>query len=240
MIPLLRPDWSAPERVHALGTTRAGGVSRAPFDSLNLGASGGDDPDSVAANRALLRECLPSEPGWIRQVHGHRVVRRENLGPSEKADALVCSTPGLACTLLTADCLPVLFCDLAGTEVAAAHAGWRGLAAGVLEATLERMVAEPAEVLAWIGPGISCEAYAVGPELRSALLDSYPDAGDAFPLRQGQLFADLAAIARLALGQAGVCRVTGGGFCTHADQRRFFSFRRDGRTGRMATSIWLS
>lgn len=241
MIPVVRPDWPAPGGVRAFATTRAGGVSEGPYARLNLGAATGDEPGRVAENRRRFAALLPSAPGWIRQVHGAGVVRREALDshtdPPE-ADALVCHTPGLACTILTADCLPVLLCDAEGIRVAAAHAGWRGLVAGVLQATVAAMDADPARLLAWIGPGIGPLAYTVGEDFQAAVLERYPRAGRALSRHAGRLHADLPAIARIALAEAGVHAVHGGDLCTHADSERFYSYRRDVRTGRMATSIW--
>jgi len=216
-----------------------GGVSKPPYASFNLGARCGDESDAIAANRQRFRQLLPSEPGWVRQVHGAVVVARESVAGNVEADGLVCATPGLACTILTADCLPVLLCDHEARHVAAAHAGWRGLVAGVLEASVAAMAVEAHRLMAWIGPGISVQAYEVGPELRTEVLRKYPGAGDAFETRGGRLFADLAGIAGLALRHAGVGSITTGDFCTYTDETRFYSYRRDGRTGRMATTIWF-
>ena len=236
----IEPSWEAPANVHAFTTTREGGISRAPFDSFNLGARCGDEPARVHANRNRFQLWLPSSPGWLRQVHGRQVVDRSKFAEEEpEADAAVAFSPGLACTILTADCLPVLFCDREGSRVAAAHAGWRGLAGGVLEATVTALETDPANLVAWLGPGIGPKAFEVGAEVREQFLSVYPGCSEAFETRDGSLFADLYAIARLALADAGVSRVSGGQHCTHADQNRFYSYRRDGRTGRMATVIWF-
>jgi YfiH family protein len=238
------PDWPAPSVVQARVTTRSGGVSAAPFDSFNLGTHVGDQPEAVAANRALLRQHLPAEPLWLEQVHGI-AVETADAGGGEKgvvcADASVARTPGVVCTVMTADCLPVLFCDAAGTVVAAAHAGWRGLVAGVLEATLTRMAVAPDQVMAWLGPAIGPTAFEVGDEVRAAFVAVDPAATAAFVAREapGKWLADLFTLARLRLARAGVRRVYGGGLCTFNDADRFFSYRRDGKTGRFASLIWL-
>lgn len=237
---VLLPDWPAPSRVRALVTTRAGGVSKGPYASMNPADHVGDDPAAVAENRARLRRLLPAEPFWLEQVHGSAVCRWEAGGP-RRADACVSRTPGAVCAVLTADCLPVLLTDQAGTVVAAAHAGWRGLCAGVLERTLAAMGTDPGRILAWLGPAIGPAAFQVGDEVRAAFLAVDCATHAAFrPDVPGKWRADLYALARLALGRAGVHAVYGGGFCTYADPARFFSYRRDGVTGRMASLIWLA
>lgn len=247
-MPFIEPDWPAPARVQALCTTRAGGCSAAPFDSLNLATHVGDDEKAVTANRAALAAVLPvgARIQWLEQVHGRSVVEAAATGTAPQADAAWSGDALLACAVMTADCLPVLLCDQGGSRVAAAHAGWRGLAAGVLEATLAGMGSDPAQVLAWLGPAIGPSAFEVGPEVRSAYLDT---AGPhevqtaacfrSNPLRDGYFFADLYALARLQLAASGVDRVYGGGLCTYGDSGRFFSYRRDGITGRMASLILL-
>ena len=233
------PDWPAPAGVRAAVTTRAGGVSLPPYDSLNLGTNTDDSPEAVAENRRLLRHALalPAEPAWLWQVHGVTVVRAERA-PAE-ADASWTDRPGVVCAVLTADCLPVLFCDRAGEAVAAAHAGWRGLANGVLEATVAAMGCPPAELMAWLGPAIGPDAFEVGDEVRARFLAQDAACGDCFrPSPQGRWLADLYALARRRLRTLGLERVYGGGFCTFHDRERFFSYRRDGRTGRMASLIW--
>ena len=242
---LIRPAWPAPARVHAVATTRAGGASGAPWASLNLGDHVGDDVAHVERNRELLRDALelPGDPAWLQQVHGTAVVQAMSAGPRRVADASWTSAPGTVCAVLTADCLPVLFCNRAGTHVAAAHAGWRGLAAGVLESTVGWLAADgvrPDALLAWLGPAIGPHSYEVGADVRDAFLRTDPSAAAAFqPGRPGHWFLDLYAAARLRLERAGVGSISGGGFCTLADPQRFFSHRRDGVTGRQATLIWL-
>lgn len=236
----LHPDWPAPPAVRAVSTTRMGGASRAPFDSLNLGDHVGDDPDAVAENRARLRNLagMPVEPLWLRQVHSARAVSAEASPGSPEADACV-ATGGAVCVVMTADCLPVLFCDRSASRVAAAHAGWRGLHGGVLEATVA-MLGPPDGLMAWLGPAIGPESFEVGPEVRAAFLDAAAEDASAFrPSTGDRWLADIYTLARSRLRRAGVEAVYGGGFDTFRDARRFFSYRRDGRTGRMASAIWL-
>ncbi|MDR0634095.1 MAG: peptidoglycan editing factor PgeF [Azoarcus sp.] len=237
------PDWPAPRAVRALVTTRLGGHSKAPYDSFNLGTHVGDDPAAVAANRASLRRHLPAGPCWLEQVHGTEVALAGGDGREApiRADAAVARVAGAVCAVMTADCLPVLFCDDDGTVVAAAHAGWRGLAAGVLEATLAAMAAPPARVMAWLGPAIGPTAFEVGEEVRTAFLACDPDARAAFTARkmEGKWLADLFALARRRLARAGVERVYGGGVCTFTESGRFYSYRREGTTGRFASLVWL-
>jgi len=234
----IRPDWPAPVNVRALMTTRAGGVSAAPWASLNLGDHVGDAPAHVAANRARLRELLPAEPAWLKQVHSARVV--EAGSGDIEADASFSRTPGQICAVLTADCLPVLFCDRAGSVVAAAHAGWRGLANGVLETTVAAMAVRPDDILAWMGAAIGPQAFEVGDDVRNAFLTRHPDTAAAFVAQgaPGKWLADIYALARIRLAHAGVRAVSGGGRCTFGESGTFFSSRRDGATGRMAAVIW--
>lgn len=239
---LIAPAWPAPARVQACFTTRQGGVSVAPYNSLNLGTHVGDDPAAVAENRARVSALLPAEPLWLEQVHGTEVCSDARPG-LRTADAAVTRVPGRVCAVMVADCLPVLLCDRAGSVVGAAHAGWRGLAAGVLARTVAAMACAPDQVLAWIGPAIGPQAFEVGPEVRDAFLAEDDGLGLAFrPGREDRLWCDLPALARAMLARAGVlpASVTGGGYCTVSDPARFFSFRRDGRTGRMAGLIWLA
>ncbi len=234
----LEPDWSVASRVRAVSTRRGGGVSAAPYDSLNLGDHVGDAPAAVAENRGRLRlaAALPAEPLWLNQVHGTRVVDLDQGPPEGGADAAFTRRPGRVCAVLSADCLPVL---LAGDGVVAAvHAGWRGLAAGVLEATLAALEVPPASLSAWLGPAIGPVHYEVGAEVRDALVRS-PDALHAFSTNaRGRFMADLPLLARQRLAAAGVLRIHGGSDCTYGNPG-FFSHRRDGRTGRQATLIWL-
>lgn len=236
----LRPAWPAPANVRALVTTRSGGVSSAPWASLNLGDHVGDDPVAVAENRRLLRALLPDEPRWLRQVHGVDCVAADSAPPDCTADAAFTRQRGVVCTVLTADCLPVLLCDAAGVVVAAAHAGWRGLVAGVLERTIAAMAVTPAEVLAWIGPGIGPTAFEVGAEVRDAFVAQAPEAAQAFVTRGGgKYLCDLPGLARQRLARLGIRHLASADLCTFADAERFYSYRREGVTGRFASLIWL-
>lgn len=237
---IIKPDWPAPAAVQALVTTRAGGVSLPPYDSLNLGDHVGDDPVAVVLNRQRLRALLPAEPRWLKQVHGTVVAKADMIVEPVEADAAVSFTAGMVCAVLTADCLPVLFCDRQGTRVAAAHAGWRGLAAGVLEAAAAAMQCPSSDILAWLGPAIGPQAFEVGEEVREAFVRDLPAAARAFTPRQsGKWLADIYELARLRLARAGVREVYGGGLCTYSDSERFYSYRREKATGRMAALVWL-
>ncbi len=254
---MIIPDWPAPENVQSLVTTRNvdmaaapsvfGGMSQPPYDRFNLGDHVGDDQAAVAANRACLRKHCPAEPVWLKQVHGTAVVTAGvALGAADaatgtpEADASVAFTPNRVCVVLTADCLPVLFCNRDGSVVAAAHAGWRGLAAGVLESTVTAMQTPPQEILAWLGPAIGSAAFEVGDEVRAAFVNDLADTEVAFrATAPGKWLADIYMLARMRLARAGVKAVYGGGFCTYTDAARFYSYRRDKQTGRMASLIWL-
>ncbi|AYG09887.1 peptidoglycan editing factor PgeF [Pseudomonas fluorescens] len=235
----LIPDWPAPAGVKACVTTRAGGVSLAPFDSLNLGDHVEDSPEAVLENRRRLTAAFAIQPAWLRQVHGVVVVEADPERIAE-ADGSWTGTPGIACTAMTADCLPALFCNKSGTRVAAAHAGWRGLAAGVLEAAADSLDAAPADVLVWLGPAIGPKAFEVGPEVREAFMQQHPQTAQAFvpSHNPGKFLADIYQLARLRLAARGITAVYGGGLCTVTDPR-FFSYRRSPRTGRFASLIWL-
>lgn len=250
-LPLLKADWPAPAHVHAVVTTREGGVSIAPWDSLNLGTHVADDPMDVADNRARLLGALHAlapcdPPQWLNQVHGTVVLdadpdQEKRLHVAPDADAVTTTERGLPCVVMTADCLPVFFCDKEGSRVAVAHAGWRGLCDGVLEATLKRFP-DPANVMAWMGPAIGPEKFEVGDEVRAAFVAKQHEAAAYFrpSPNPGRWLADIYGLARLRLQQAGISSIHGGGLCTVTDNRRFFSYRRDGRTGRMASVIWIS
>lgn len=247
---LIIPDWpDLPANVRALSTSRRGGVSLAPFDDgsgtggLNLGAHAADCVQHVRENRNLLRTLLPAEPAWLTQVHGTAIVDAAGLSGAPEADASVTTAGGTVCAIMTADCLPVLFCDQNGWVVAAAHAGWRGLAAGILEKTVARMRAAGAgEITTWLGPAIGPEYFEVGEDVRQAFVAQDAGTSAAFqPIlaHKGKYLADIYALARTRLRHAGVHRISGGGLCTVSDSRRFFSYRRDKVTGRMASLIWL-
>lgn len=240
MVELLVPDWPAPANVRALQTLRSGGCSAAPWQSLNLGDHVGDDPAHVEANRAQLRRHLPAEPLWLRQVHGIAAVDADISAKMPEADAAYARQAGTVCAVMTADCLPVLFCDRAGSVVAAAHAGWRGLLDGVLEATVAAMRVPPAELLAWLGPAIGPSCFEVGDEVRTAFVSRDPLAAAAFVGHGGgKWLADIYLLARQRLASLGLGSISGGELCTVSDAARFFSYRRDGVTGRMASLIWL-
>lgn len=242
MLELIAPDWPAPPRVRACCTTRRGGRSDGIYAHFNLGLHVGDDPAAVAANRAQLRQALAldREPCWLTQVHGTAVVAAAAAPAAAKADAACTSTRGVACAILTADCLPILLCDEAGTSVAAIHAGWRGLCKDVIGPAVAALPVASEALLAWIGPGIGAEAYAVGAPLRAqfcavdpAYAAFFRGAGDAW-------HADLAGIAEWRLRRAGVWRIFRYRGCTYRERARFYSYRRDGQTGRMASLIWLT
>lgn len=242
---LIVPDWPAPACVRAYGSTRAGGVSPAPYAGLNLAAHVGDAEHAVRHNRARFAAALalPAAPVWLDQVHGARVVdaaAHTALSAVPQADAAYAECPDAVCAVLTADCLPLLLCNAAGTCVAAVHAGWRGLAAGVIEATVHALGQDPATLLVWLGPAIGLRAFEVGPEVRAAFIDHGAQAASAFaPARPGKWLADIYQLARLRLAACGVTRVYGGQWCTYSEPARFYSYRRDGVTGRMATVVWI-
>ncbi len=233
------PDWPAPANVRALVTTRSGGVSVAPWDSFNLGDHVGDDPAAVAENRRRLREHLPGEPVWLKQVHGATCIDAQSAPTTNEADAACTRSAGVVCAVLTADCLPVLLCDTAGSVVAAAHAGWRGLAAGIIESTVRSMHVPGEQFMAWLGPAIGPENFEVGDEVREAFVAHDPLAATAFARRtNGRWLCDIYQLARQRLAALGVCRIASADFCTVRDAERFYSYRRDGVTGRMASLIW--
>ena len=235
----LVPDWPAPSHVRAFATTRAGGVSEGEFASMNLGRHSGDAAERVTRNRAILRGFLPSEAPWLAQVHGTAVADLDRPDRLERADACLTRAAYRVAGVLTADCMPLLFADKAGTVVAAAHAGWRGMAAGVIEATVDAMRVDAGDVLAWMGPTIGPDAFEVGAEVREAFVAVDAEAAGAFRQHApGKFMADLYALARQRLARAGVDRVYGGGFCTFHEPARFFSYRRVKASGRMGTFIW--
>ena len=234
----ITPDWPAPPNVRALITTRSGGVSLGPYASMNPADHVGDEPQAVAANRTRLRAHLPSEPFWLKQVHGD-VVAQAGIGPVE-ADACISHVAKQVCVVLTADCLPVLLCAADGSVIGAAHAGWRGLCAGVLERTVAAMGVPGQHILAYLGPAIGPRAFEVGAEVREAFTAQDDTATDAFaPHANEKYLADLYLLARQRLGLVGVTQVYGGGDCTYHDADRFYSYRRDGATGRMASLVWI-
>ncbi|HWQ38670.1 MAG TPA: peptidoglycan editing factor PgeF [Burkholderiales bacterium] len=233
------PDWPAPPSVRSFITTRRGGVSRGPYASMNLGSRVADDTEAVRSNRALLRAHLPEEPRWLRQVHGSDVVEADEVFSEVEADGAYTCSARVVCAVLIADCLPVLLTDRNATAVAVAHAGWRGLARGIIEATVAALRVPAGELLAYLGPGIGPRAFEVGQDVFDAFVSNDPQAARAFvPHDRGKWLCDLFALARRRLGAAGVREVYGGGICTYSDPVRFFSHRRDRITGRMAALIW--
>lgn len=240
---MIYPQWPAPAGVRAVSTTRAGGISKPPYDSFNLAGHVGDENAAVQENRRQLisKLSLPAEPVWLDQVHGTGVVDAALAVDVQQADASYVRQPGVVCAVMTADCLPVLFCDQRGQAVAAAHAGWRGLASGVLEATVAAMGVPADSLFAWLGPAIGPGVFEIGDEVRTIFVDRQPEASEAFsPLGEGQWLADIYHLARLRLALAGVGQIFGGGFCTFSDSERFYSFRRQSATGRMASLIWIA
>ena len=242
MIETIKPGWITPPGVCAYTTTRVGGVCEAPFESLNLALHVGDDPVRVARNRELLQQLLnlPAEPCWINQTHGTHAVTLE-LDNSRDADAAITRLPGVVAVVMTADCLPILVCNRDGSEVAAAHAGWRGLQAGVIQRTLASMESCSEQLQAWIGPGISQDNFEVGGEVRSAFIDSIQDAESCFKgNRKGHWLCDLAGLAERVLKGQGVADVYRDPGCSYRDAERLFSYRRNATTGRMASLIWIN
>lgn len=241
----LTPDWAdatpAMARIRAFVTTRAGQLSAHPYDGFNTANHVGDDPGHVAANRQSLAEHFgwQREPQWLRQVHGIDVVDARDDGIEREGDAVFTRSPGQVCTLHTADCLPAFFTTANADAVALTHAGWRGLAAGVLEATAEKLGSEPAEIRVWLGPAIGQDAFEVGDDVRDAFVGDLPVAAACFRLNSNERWqCDLYGLARLRLQRIGITAVTGGNFCTFHDNR-FFSYRRQAVTGRLLSLIWL-
>jgi purine-nucleoside/S-methyl-5'-thioadenosine phosphorylase / adenosine deaminase len=238
----LVPDWNAPPHVRAFVTTRHGGVSTGAYASMNLGTRSGDDPVAVERNRRIVDNLVPSTPQWMAQVHGTSVADLDGISAAAAptADAAVLGTRGPVGVVLTADCMPLFLCDLGGKKVGVAHAGWRGMAAGVIENTVQALGVAPADVIAWMGPTIGPAAFEVGPEVRAAFVAADTEAHAAFTTHTpGKYLADLYALARQRLARAGVSKISGGGFCTYRETDRFFSYRREQMSGRMGAFIWM-
>lgn len=238
---LIVADWPAPAGIHALTTTRLGGVSRPPFDSLNLGDHVGDNPQAVGENRQRLRQiaALPAEPLWLQQTHSTQVINEENWQPGIEADAIVSDKTNRVCAILTADCLPVCLYDQQTGKIAAIHAGWRGLVDGIIENTIAHMQADPTQLISWLGPAIGPQQFEVGSDVYQAFTQSSAQAVQAFSLQNnGRYLADIYQLARQRLTKCGVEQISGGEHCTVSDPTTFYSYRRDGKTGRMATLIW--
>ncbi|WP_337264791.1 MULTISPECIES: purine nucleoside phosphorylase YfiH [unclassified Serratia (in: enterobacteria)] len=239
---LILPDWPISAGVKACSTTRHGGGSLPPYDSLNLGAHVGDDAQAVADNRQRLMvgAGLPQMPLWLEQVHGTRVLTLDGQTPDDlRADAVYSRVAGQVCAVMTADCLPVLFASQAGDEVAAAHAGWRGLCNGILERTIEHFAAAPGKITAWLGPAIGPQQFEVGEEVRAAFIAADTAAASAFTPHGDKFLADIYLLARQRLQRAGIFAIYGGNRCTVSEMSHFFSYRRDGVTGRLASLIWV-
>ncbi len=246
---LIKPEWPCPEHIHAFCTTRMGGTSEQNYASLNLAEHVFDDAAQVKANRNILQKkgVLPTKPLWLQQVHGHRVIHSDEWQVGIQADACITDQSNTVCTVLTADCLPVLFCNSQGTRVAAVHAGWRSLLSGILIETVEKLRNEVTDDWrVWLGPAISADVFEVGNEVRDAFCRQYKEADQVFKdsHRTGHSFMDMVKMAQLQLQSVGVNRFYGGQYCTYSDKERFFSHRRDGyaenNTGRMATLIWIA
>ena len=253
LLNMITPNWPAPSHVKSLQTTRVGGFSIAPFNSLNLAMHVQDSPLAVAKNRQQLAAYLPSEPVWVNQVHGVEAIDAAQSTCLQNADASFTTQKNVVCVTMTADCLPILLCDVSGTAVAAVHAGWRGLCDGVIEETVRKIPVQPNVLMAWLGPAIGPNAFEVGGEVRQQFIDKDKNAANAFkPVdtegvakpSADKWLGDLYLIAQQRLKALGVTHIYGGGisddFCTYTDEQRFFSFRRDNQTGRMASLIWLT
>lgn len=242
-IAFIQPNWPSPSNVKALQTTRSGGVSTGAFASLNMGLHVGDDPIAVAKNRQLLSPYLPSEPVWVNQVHGVEVIDAATSSCLQNADASFTNKSNVVCVTMTADCLPLLLCDTKGTVVAAVHAGWRGLCDGVIEAAIAKMQVPPSEILVWLGPAIGPDAFEVGADVKAQFMTIDAQAELAFKPHADKWLCNLYLIAKQRLNNLGVTQIYGASvneeFCTYNDKDRFFSFRRDNVTGRMASMIWL-
>jgi YfiH family protein len=240
----IKPNWPAPAKVQALQTTRQGGRSVVPYASLNLAMHVKDDETCVRQNRLLLRGALPSEPVWLNQVHGVAVLDAALVQGVPDADATFTRQAKVVCVTMTADCLPVLLCDRAGSVVSAVHAGWRGLCDGVVEAAVAKMAVAPSEILVWLGPAIGPDAFEVGPDVRAQFMQHDGQAALAFKPHADKWLANLYVLAQQRLNALGVSQIYGGGidqaFCTYSDAQRFFSYRREAVTGRMASLIWLN
>jgi polyphenol oxidase len=239
----IRVNWPAPHTIKAYTTTRLGGISTAPYDQFNLGDHVGEPLEQTTANRELLKQKLqlPGDPVWIQQTHGITTIEAKPAHTGQEADASFTQQSGIVCAVLTADCLPVLLCNRQGTQVAAIHAGWRGLANGVIESALKALELPPDDILVWLGPAISSNHFEVGDEVRDQFITFMKEAASAFsPSPNQRWMADLYLLARLRLQKQGITQIYGGEYCTYTDKHLFYSYRRDGAaTGRMASLIWI-
>jgi hypothetical protein len=240
---MIIPDWPAPSHIHACTTIRSGGRSLTPYHSFNLADHVGDNEQHVQANRQLLRNKLdlPNEPIWLEQTHS-TIVLPAAKSDDRKADASFTDQPGQVCVVMTADCLPVLLCNRQGTYVAAIHAGWRGLANGVIENTVKAINLPPSDILVWLGPAIGPAVYELGQEVLDCFVEDNPEARHSFvpSSKSGHWLGNLYSLARLRLKKLNIHAIYGGDYCTYTDKERFFSYRRDGSTGRMASLIWMT
>lgn len=240
-VKLIQPNWPAPTNISAGTTTRLGGVSKAPYDSLNLGSNTGDDIDAIRQNREHFQQVLslPNEPYWLNQVHGNTAISIDANYQATNADASYTNQPGVICTVLTADCLPILVCNQAGTEIAAIHAGWRSLASGIIENTIAKFAAPPEQLLTWLGPCISAQVYEIGEEVYTSFVETNPETKKAFiPTREHHWLANLPLLAEQRLHALGIEQIYHSNLCTLQDETQFFSYRRDCETGRMASFIY--
>lgn len=243
MIELITPHWAAPPSVRAYTTTRAGGFSTGNYEGLNLGIYSGDDDENVLKNRDLIEKTLnlPEHPRWLTQIHGNKPINALEIQGCIEADASYTQQPGVVCTILTADCLPILLCNQEGTEVAAIHAGWKGLASNIVANTISQMQSKASELMAWIGPAISVECYEIGTEVKQAFTNQNSAYEAGFKMVQNKLHADLNALAHIQLSLLSIKNVYSEKLCTYTDEQRFYSARRNGfHTGRMASLIWLT
>lgn len=243
MIEIIKPDWPAPTSVHACTTLRMGGYSEAPFNALNMSVNAGDNLENVLSNRFLVMEALslPSEPTWLKQVHDNRVICLDGFNDSNEADGSFAKTPNKVCVVLTADCLPVLITNRSGSFVCALHAGWRGLARGIIAQAIKALKRGDDELLVWLGPAIGPKAFEVGPEVRDEFLQLDPDLNSAFTQSVGDRWlADIYAIARTQLTKLGIDQIYSGNYCTYSDPKRFYSYRRDKIKAAMASMIWMT
>ena len=239
----ISPSWSAPSHIKAYCTTRKNGVSEGPYAEFNLGFHRGDNKESVQKNREQLKKTcqLAAEPLWLKQTHSNLVINADAYYENIDSDGCYTNKKNQACVVMTADCLPILLCNRQGTEIAAIHAGWRGLANGIIEVGLNHFQSSPHEIMAWFGPAIGPHYFEVGEEVRDAFIQHDPDAAQAFKVKEKKWLANLYELARLRLNKKGVTQIYGGDMCTFSDSKRFYSYRRDGQnSGRLATLIWMS
>ncbi len=237
---LIFPSWPAPRSIHAIQTTRNGGVSDGPYASLNLAGHVGDATKSIRMNREMLRSFLPSDPVWLKQTHSSICINAFEAGINVEADASFTNSMNVVCVVMTADCLPVLLCSRLGNEVAAIHAGWKGLLNGVIESTINQMQTNPSNLLAWLGPAIGPQSFEVGNDVRDAYIELDSGAKAAFvEFSENKWLADLYKLATIRLRAKGISQIYGGEYCTFKDKEHFFSYRREGNTGRMASLIWI-